>query len=96
MISVTYLRAAKCRELFGEKYGGLVVGTLALSDVVLTLTTGTISNAILGQDPIVDDYLTYFLIVGAAPAIAVFAALVFPSTEENKQRAEKFRARIGL
>jgi hypothetical protein len=87
---------AKCYEVFGPKYGALVLGAISLTDVALNLTIGVFSQAILGSDPQVTDYLTYFLVVTAGPILAFLSLLFFTKTQEDKKRSEKVVARLLL
>jgi hypothetical protein len=83
------LFAAKCTEVYGEKYGGIVLGTIALGNIPLSLTIGLVSEVILGQDLRVQYYLTYFLIVSSGPAIALLSGLLFPTSEKDKIQSKK-------
>ena len=84
------LFTAKGREEFGEKYGPIVVGSIALSDVVLLLSIGIISEAIL--DDSLESYLLYFVIMAVGPLIAFASAVTFPTSEDDKRKWRKIKS----
>ena len=79
------LFTAKGREEFGEKYGPIVVGSIALSDVVLLLSIGIISEAIL--DDSLESYLLYFVIMAVGPLIAFASAITLPTSTSARGKA---------
>ena len=83
------LFTAKGREEFGEKYGPIVVGSIALSDVVLLLSIGIISEAIL--DDSLESYLLYFVIMAVGPLIAFASAVTFPTSEDDKRKWRRIK-----
>lgn len=80
---------AKCTEVFGTKYGGPVIGTIALGDIILNLTIKYVGEAILQGDR--KDYLYFFLFVTIGPVLGCVATLFFRQTDEDKTRSTKIR-----
>ena len=80
---------AKGREEFGEKYGPLVVGSITLSDIIVLLSIGIISNAILTEK--IGSYLTYFLVMGSGPLIALVCVALFPNSEKDRRNWQRMK-----
>ena len=80
--SFQYL-SAKGREEFGEKYGPLVVGSITLSNIIVLLSIGIVSNAILTDK--IGSYLTYFLVMAVGPVIALVCVALFPNSDKDKK-----------
>ena len=86
---------AKGREEFGEKYGPIVVGSIALSDIILLLSIGVISEAIL-DDSNIESYLLYFVIMAVGPLIAFGSAMLMPNSEEDLSKLRKIKKFLML
>ncbi len=82
---------AKCAEVFGSRYGGIVIGAVTLTDVILNVTIGLFSEAILGNAPETRDYLLYFLIVSIGPCLAFLSIVFFPQTEQDLIRSHNMK-----
>ncbi len=78
--------------MFGSRYGSIVIGVVTVTDVILNLTIGLFSEAILGEAPETRDYLLYFLIISIGPCIAFLSIIFFPQTEEDKARSANMRS----
>ena len=80
---------AKSTEVFGGKYGGPVIGTLALSDIPLNLAIGVIGEAVLKGDQI--DYFYMFIIAACGPVIVFILTMFFPKTDDDVIRRKRLR-----
>ena len=73
---------ARCTEVFGERFGGTVIGTVALSDLVTTAVIRVASKLILGGQQ--KDYLYYFLFAAfCGPAIGFLVTMITPNTQND-------------
>eukprot|EP00094_Tigriopus_californicus_P006929 TCALIF_06671-PA protein Name:"Protein of unknown function" AED:0.04 eAED:0.04 QI:0/0.66/0.75/0.75/1/1/4/64/478 len=82
---------AKSNEIFGETYGGVVVGTTALSDIIVTGMIELFGSLLLTGLQI--NYLHYFLFVCIGPTIGLFCTLFLPATEEDQKRLNRMLCR---
>ena len=80
---------AKCTEVFGPKYGGAVLGNIALGDVLLNISLGFINDAMITGEQ--RDYLYFFIMVACFTGVGFIITLFMPSTPEDKIRKEKCR-----
>ena len=66
-----------------------MVGSIALSDIVLLLSIGFISEAIL--DDTLESYLLYFVIMAVGPLIAFASAVTFPTSEDDRRKWRRIK-----
>ena len=59
-----------------------MVGSITLSDIIVLLFIGIISNAILTDK--ISSYLTYFLVMASGPLIALVCVALFPNSEKDR------------
>ena len=85
--------SAKSSEVFGKDHAGVVVGTVALSDICTTMIIQFIGKPILTGQQI--DYLHYFLWAACCgPVIGFILTTFFPITKEDQEKANRFGWRL--
>ena len=72
-----------------------MVGSITLSDIIVLLSIGIISNAILTEK--IGSYLTYFLVMAVGPLIALVCVALFPNSEKDRKNWDSMKkCRRGL
>ena len=71
-----------------------MVGSIALSDIILLLSIGVISEAIL--DDTLESYLLYFVVMAVGPLIAFGSAMLMPNSEEDLSKWRKIKKTLSF
>ena len=66
-----------------------MVGSITLSDIIVLLSIGIVSNAILTEK--IGSYLTYFLVMGIGPVIALVCVALFPNSDKDKKNWDSMK-----
>ena len=66
-----------------------MVGSITLSDIIVLLSIGIISNAILTEK--IGSYLTYFLVMAVGPLIALVCVALFPNSEKDRNNWDSLK-----